>query len=157
VFVLRNAPAAALGPPREAYEREVEWAGGQLRLAPHNESAWEALRGLAAGGGGLAAPRRALAADPRYLELCREVLVAFPACAPALSLLADVFLEQGALLEEAAAGGGGADPAAARAGAAAARRLAREVLGRQLVADPIRRPYLRARLAALAAEAEGGK
>lgn len=145
MFVLRSAPAAALGPPREAYDREVDWTAGQLLLAPHNDSAWEALRGLAAGGGGLAAPRRALAADARYLSLCREVLDSFPACVPALSLLADVFLEQATLLEEADRGEG---PAAA--GAAAARRLAREVLGRQLVADPVRRPYLRMRLTALA-------
>ncbi|KAL4422871.1 hypothetical protein ABPG75_009068 [Micractinium tetrahymenae] len=107
IFVLRNAPPSAIGPPAEAYDREVDFAARQLRQAPHNESCWEALRALAAGPG---APRLALAADPRYLQLCREVLGGaedgdgggLPACAPALSLLADVLLEQAALLQDAA-------------------------------------------------------
>ncbi|EFN51976.1 hypothetical protein CHLNCDRAFT_37079, partial [Chlorella variabilis] len=44
IFVLRGAPAAAVGAPREAYDREVAFAAAQLRLVPHNESVWEALR-----------------------------------------------------------------------------------------------------------------
>lgn len=163
-----------MGAPREAYDREVAFAAAQLRLVPHNESVWEALRSLAAppwpaqagGAAGLGPPPHALAADPRYLELCREVLGGAPGCAPALSMLADVLLEQAALLEEAAAaaaaagessddGGGeapaGAEGQAAAASAAVARRLARQVLQRQLVADPIKGPYLRLELAALSA------
>lgn len=170
--VLRSAPESVLGTPREAYDRELEFAAAKLQLAPHNACAWEMLRSLAAApaaaverlqkaGGGLEAPPHALAADPRYLDLCRETLGQFPACAPALALLADIFLEQARLLEEvsvseAAAGGGDMAPAAvdaqaAAAGAAAARRLAREVLDRLLVADPIKRPFLRLELAALGA------
>lgn len=131
VFVLRNAPPTAIGPPAEAYDREVDFVARQLCAAPHNESCWEVLRALAAGPG---APPRALAADPRYLQLCREVLGGegsdggLPACAPALSLLADVLLEQAALLRDAAAlllgstasGDRGHDGGAAGAGAAGA-------------------------------------
>jgi hypothetical protein len=170
IFVLRAAPpAAGLGAPAEAYDREVDFAAAKLRLAPHNEAAWEALRSLAAAGGeGGGAPGFALAADPRYLALCREVLAAAPACPPALALLADVLLEQAALLRSALDGmgvsgsgsSGGSDAApggqapcmsrrAGEAAAAEARRLARRVLERLAVADPIRRPFLAAELAAL--------
>lgn len=178
MFVLRAGPEAAVGPPAEAYSREVDYACAQARLAPHNESAWEALRGLAAAGAQPGAPRHALAADPRYLSLCREVLDAAPGCAPALALLADIFLAQAVLLGEAAAqaqaaeqpaasGATGAGAAAApeaaaaaaapldgrhaRAAAAEARRLARLALERLAAADPLKRPYLRLELAALAA------
>lgn len=179
--MLRNAPAAAVGPPAESYDREVDFTAAQTRLAPHNESAWEALRSLAAAEVQPGAPRHALAADSRYMALCREVLEASPGCPPALTLLADVFLAQAALLGEAAAAAEGAgdddmmrtssggEAAAAAAGAAEdapaqaldrrhaaaaaaeARRLARLVLERLAVADPIKRPYLRLELAALAA------
>lgn len=169
MFVLRAAPQAAVGPPAEAYAREVAFACAQARLAPHNESAWDALRGLAAHGAQPGAPRHALAADPRYLALCREVLDAAPGCAPALALLADVFLSQAALLSEAAAAaqaaedasasGSAGEPAAAplldrrhaKAAADEARRLARLALERLVAADPLKRPYLRLELAALAA------
>jgi hypothetical protein len=169
--VLCAAPlAAGLGAPGEAHNREVDFAAAKLRLAPHNEAAWEALRSLAAAGGESGgAPGFALAADPRYLGLCREVLAAAPACPPALALLADVLLEQAALLRAAldymgassgSGSGSGGDTATAgqapgmsrRAGEAAAaeaRRLARRVLERLAVADPIRRPFLAAKLAAL--------
>ena len=167
LFVLRSAPAAAVGTPREAYDREADFAAGKAALAPHSEAAWEALRALAALPG---APSHALAADSRFLGLARQVLSQAPACPPALAVLADVFLEQAALLGDAAAaaaaaetGGAGAEGAAvsaseggldrrhAAAAAAEARRLARQVLERLAAADPIKRPYLRLELAALAA------
>lgn len=180
IFVLRNAPPSVAGPPPEAYDREVDFATRQLHAVPHNESGWEALRALAAGPG---APDRALAADPRYLQLCREVLggaedgggSGLPGCAPALSLLADVLLEQAALLQGAAAllqvssassdsGQDGDAPAAeaptlsldaVETAAAAARRLAVQALERQLAVDPIKRTYLRLELAAVEAALRG--
>lgn len=180
IFVLRNAPPSVAGPPPEAYDREVDFATRQLHAVPHNESGWEALRALAAGPG---APDRALAADPRYLQLCREVLggaedgggSGLPGCAPALSLLTDVLLEQAALLQGAAAllqvssassdGGQEGDAPAAGAptlsldavetAAAAARRLAVQALERQLAVDPIKRTYLRLELAAVEAVLRG--
>ncbi|PRW32925.1 farnesyltransferase geranylgeranyltransferase type-1 subunit alpha [Chlorella sorokiniana] len=111
LFVLRAAPPAAVGTAQEAYGREVEFASNKAALAPHSEAAWEALRSLAALPG---APRHALAADTRFLALAQQVLGSAPACSPALALLADVFLEQAALLSEAAAAA-----AAAEAGGAA--------------------------------------
>lgn len=162
LFVLRAAAAAAVGTPQEAYDREVDFAASKAALAPHSEAAWEALRGLAALPG---APSHALAADARFLGLARQVLDRAPACPPALALLADVFLEQAALLGEAAAAAAAAEagPEGAAAGAPAldrrhaaaaaaeARRLARQALERLAAADPIKRPYLRLELAALAA------
>ena len=165
IFVLRNAPPAAVGLPAEAYAREVEFAAAQARTAPHSESAWEVLRELAGGPG---APPHALASDARYLAACREVLDAAPGCSPALALLADVLLAQAALLGEAAEaaaareGGDGAGKAAAASGAppldrrhaaaaaVEARRLARLALERLAATDPLRRPFWRLELAALA-------
>ena len=166
LFVLRAAPAAAIGTPQEAYDREVDFAAGKAALAPHSEAAWEALRAMAALPG---APGHALAADARFLALARQALGRAPAGPPALALLADVFLEQAGLLSEAAsaaaateagsasAEGGAAGTEAAldrrhaAAAAAEARRLARQALERLAAADPIKRPYLRLELAALAA------
>ena len=166
LFVLHNAPVAAVGPPSEAYDREVDFTARTLRLAPHNESGWEALRALMGAHPG--APRRALAADPRPLGLCREVLAGTPGCAPALSLLGDVLLEAAALLRDAArllgsdggptaaATGRALDAKAAQVAAAAAQRLAREALERQLAADPMKRPFLGAELAAVDAALAAG-
>ncbi len=122
----------------------------KIQVAPHNESAWNYLRGLAGLPG---APPRAVAADARWRRACEEALARQPSCAPALALLADIFAEQAALLDQAAAAG--AEPAGAGASgdlahaAALARQLAREVLGKLAVADPIRAGYYRYRAAGL--------
>ena len=136
-------PAAPSGPAARPH-REVEFAASKLRLAPHNESAWAYLRGLALLAG---APRRAAGADGRWRAAAEEALRAAPSCAPALALLAEVYAEQGVLLEEeavaAAAGaeGGSGTCADLLRAAEVARRLAAEVLRKLAVADPLREGF----------------
>lgn len=129
--------------------REVDFVATKLRLAPHNESAWNYLRGLAALPG---TPSRSAATDARWRAACEEALAAEPSCAPALALLADVYAEQAGMLG--AAGGSSRKQAgeAGEAGRAAvvARRLAGQVFGKLVVADPIRAPYYQHRAAQLA-------
>ncbi len=138
--------------------REVDFALAKVRLAPHNESAWDYLRGLAQLPG---SPAHAAGADVRWRRACEQVLCTLPSCAPALALLADIYSEQAALLEEQAeeaaaaaeagrgSGGGDGSLGAEQLGraAAVARRLEGEVLGKLCVADPMRAPYYQYKMA----------
>ena len=54
---------------RERYEREVDFAAASIRGCPHNDSAWNYLRGLFKLPG-MAAEE---AYDPRIPQLCLEV------------------------------------------------------------------------------------
>ena len=117
----------------------------KIHAAPHNESAWAYLQGLA----GLAgAPAHTAAVDERWRRTCEKVLARHPSCTPALSLLADVYAAQEALLEQAASPAGPQSGETAQA-IAVAKRLSVKLLDRLVVADPIRAGYYQSKAGSL--------
>lgn len=123
-------------------EGELDFAAKTIRKAPHNQSPWNYIRGIAKLGGA----RTGLSHCSRIHSLCQEVLEELPSCSPALALLADVYTAQ----TQALIGKGEQD-----AGGAIS-ELAKKCFRGLLVADPIRRHYWQFRLKALNATVAAG-
>ncbi|GAB4820132.1 hypothetical protein N2152v2_007178 [Parachlorella kessleri] len=140
-FVLARGRLA--GTQAELNGREVDFVVSKIHAAAHNESAWAYLRGLA---GLVGAPEHAAAVDERWRRTCEEVLTRHPSCAPALSLLADVYAGQAAVLEQARLATGAQSGEAAQA-IAVARQLSVKLLDRLVVADPLRAGYYQSKAA----------
>lgn len=91
MFVLESKKLLA---SREVAEREVEFAARLIAKAPNNESPWNYLRGIA-----LKADCSSgrLSRLPRVKDVALDIASRCPACAHCLSLLADIYAEEGDL------------------------------------------------------------
>lgn len=124
-------------------ERELDFAAKSIHSAPHNQSPWNYIRGIAKLGGA----ESSLSHCSKIHRLCQEVLEAFPSCSPALSLLADVYASQMQV---------SVDQGELDAGKEIC-HLAGDCFRGLLVADPIRRNYWQFRLTALDAAFAGNQ
>lgn len=129
--------------------REVLFATTKIRLAPHSESGWTYLRALAQLPG---SPPHAVATDPKWTAISKEVLVKTPCCIPACSFLADIYVEKALLLR--AVCSAEFDKTGPRNAASKASRLASDVFEHLCAVDPSHIQYYKQKAAKLLHETQ---
>lgn len=149
-FVVSQASQGCLaGTSIEIYSREVLFATTKIRLAPHSESGWTYLRALAQLPG---SPPHAVATDPKWTAISKEVLVKTPCCIPACSFLADIYVEKALLLR--AVCSAEFDKTGPRNAASKASRLASDVFEHLCAVDPSHIQYYKQKAAKLLHETQ---
>jgi len=147
IFALRNAPQAVLVEGGHCYDSEVGYVTRVLGEAPHNEAAWEYLRGLCRLSD---APLWAFVTDSRIKQACCAALCRDPANQFPLVLLADCYVCRVQLLRIASLPPGLRSREESLKAQGVALRTATALFERAVAADPIRESYYRHRQRELA-------